>query len=163
MKKGMTKAQRYLQIAAKYTPEDVIHVPVEDTGDGHRGRAHLHAETDDEGNDLPRRLEAPVPNTVGRLRIYLHECAHFTLGHENLREYSNDYSRGEAEANLEVMRIFDEEGLVAPLRVLKAEENPFFSQVLVDDKRWERHPTVIKCLEEFERRKAVARARERKK
>jgi hypothetical protein len=113
----MTKKEGYLAIAAKYTPEEVEVVPVEDDGTGHRGKAFLHEEFDEEGNELPRRMEVPVPDTLGRLWIYLHEWAHFRLNHAALTNYSNDYSRGEAEASLETMRIYDEEGLVAPLRV----------------------------------------------
>ena len=58
---------------------------------------------------IPRKMEVPVPDTLGRLWIYLHECAHFRLNHRNIIKGTNDYSRAEAEAELEVMRIFDEE------------------------------------------------------
>jgi hypothetical protein len=154
----MTDAERYQQILDKYTPPGVVFVPVEDTDDGHRGMAYVEEEYDEEGNELPCRLEAPAPpDSLGRLWVCLHECAHRQLWHRP-RVDTNEYSRCEAEANLEVMRIFDEEGLVAPVDVLEEELQAFLPHVLADDRRWERHPTVIRCLEEFDRRiKAAAR------
>jgi hypothetical protein len=55
------------------------------------------------------------------------------------------------------MRIFDEEDLVAPIEVLEEEFESFLPHVLEGDKRWERHPTVTRCLEEFDRRIKAAR------
>jgi hypothetical protein len=155
----MTEKERYLAIAAKYHPEDVEAIPVEKSGpDGHRGKAYLHEEFDEEGNELPRKMEVPVPDTLGRLWVYLHECAHFRLNHGRLMPDSNDYSRGEAEVNLEVMRIFDEEGLTAPLRVLLSEFEAFFPHVRDEDERY-RHETVTRAIDEFHRRIKAARNR----
>jgi hypothetical protein len=151
----MEESERYLQIAAKHTPSGVLPVPVEDTGDGHRGMAH-EEDYDEEGNELPRRMEVPIPDTLLHLWIYLHECAHLRLWHRS-RPDTNEYSRNEAEANLEVMRIFDEEGLVAPLVVLEDQLETFLPQVLIDDRSVSRHPTVIRCLNEFDRRIKAAR------
>jgi hypothetical protein len=128
------KKERYRAIAAKYKPEGVEAVPVQKHQAGYRAIAHLDEECDEDGNELPPKIEVPVPDTLGRLWLYLHECAHFRLNHTLIREGTNDYSRQEAEASLEVMRIFDEEGLVAPFRVLKTEFEAFFPQVLADDK-----------------------------
>ena len=72
----------------------MIVVPVEDTGDGHRGIAH-EEEYDEEGNELPRRMEVPIPDTLLPLWIYLHECTHMRLFHYS-RPDTNEYSRNEA-------------------------------------------------------------------
>ena len=63
----------------------------------------------------------------------------------------------EAEAQLEVLRIFDLEGLTAPLGVLKAEFKYLRQEVLEDDKVADRHPTATRALEEFDRRIKEAR------
>jgi hypothetical protein len=41
----MTKKQRYLQIAAKHTPDFLRAIPV--TGDGYHGMAHAHDENEE--------------------------------------------------------------------------------------------------------------------
>ena len=115
-------------------------MPVQKHESGYLAIAYTEEEFDEEGNELPRKMEVPVPDTLGRLWIYLHECAHFRLNHRNIIKGTNDYSRAEAEAELEVMRIFDEEGLTAPLRVLKAEFATLLRETLADDKTAERHP-----------------------
>jgi hypothetical protein len=146
----MEDAERYLQIATKHTPPGVIVVPVEDSEDGHRGMAH-EEQYDEEGNELPRRMEAPIPDTLLHLWIYLHECAHLRLWHYS-RPDINEYSRNEAEADLEVIRIFDEEYLVASLEVLEDQLETLLPHVLIDDKLGERDSMVIRCLQEFDRR-----------
>jgi hypothetical protein len=102
---SMTDADRYLQIAAKYLPPGVIVGPIEDTGDGHRGMAH-EEEYDDEGHELPSRIEAPVPDTLLHLWILLHEYAHQRLFHYS-RPGTNEYSRNEAEAHLGVTGVME--------------------------------------------------------
>jgi hypothetical protein len=153
MRKAIKKEDLYRQIAAKHTPHWVRAIPVVDDGDGHRGLANPHEE-DDEGY---LTMEVPEPNTIGGLWVYLHECAHMRL-HPNLAAEGNNYSRGEAEASLEVIRILDEEGITAPLDVLVLELGAFLAQVQVDDLDWERHPTCTKCLEEFDRRIKIQEA-----
>jgi hypothetical protein len=140
------KTQRYLEIAAKYLPEGVTVVPVEDTGDRHRGRAHLYYGV----------MEVPTPHTIGRLWLYLHECAHMRL-HRNASRVTHTYSLLEAEADLEVMRILDEEAISTPYRVLETQCIIFQYAVLDDDKISERHPTVTRCLEEYEHRMSLRR------
>ena len=102
----LTKAQLYLQIATKHTLEGVKAIAVVGTGDGHQGRSHV----------LEGVMEVPTPNTVGRLWTYLHECVHMRLS-RSVRPEGNAYSRIEAEADLEVMRILDEEGVTIPANI----------------------------------------------
>jgi hypothetical protein len=137
----MKKTDRYLEIAAKYLPPDVTVVPVEDTGDRHQGRSHFNSGV----------MEAPIPNTIGRLWVYLHECAHMRR-HRHVSKLFNTYSRIEAEADLEVMRILDEEAVRIPYRTLETQYLIFHYAVLQEDKTSERHPIVIECLEEYLRR-----------
>jgi hypothetical protein len=155
----MTKKDRYLALAAKYKPEDVEAVPVQKHESGYLAIAYTEEEFDEEVNELSRKMQVPVPDTLGGLWIYLHECAHFRLNHRNITPGTNDYSRAEAEAELEVMRIFDEEVLTAPLWVLKAEFATLRRETLFDDKLEERHPTATRALEEFERRIKAAENR----
>jgi hypothetical protein len=72
-------------------------------------------------------MEAPTPDNIAALWVNLHEFQHFRLHGAGLPIEGNNHSRAEAEANLAVMRILDEEGVVAPLDVL-VEEYQFSSR-----------------------------------
>ena len=65
----------------------------------------------------------------------------------------NNLSRSEAEVNLAVMRILDEEEIVAPLLLLHDEYQSFLDHVHEDDCN-ERHPLCDQCIDEFLRRVA---------
>ena len=110
-----TTKERYLAIAAKHLPAKVKVIPV--MGRFRRGVAHL-AQEDGEGFRL---MEAPVPDSIENLWVYLHECQHFHLHDRGIPMGGNNLSRSEAEVNLAVMRILDEEEIVAPLLLLHDE------------------------------------------
>jgi hypothetical protein len=103
--------ERYLAIARKHTPACVKVIRV--MGKSHRGMAHL-GKQDAEGFRL---MEAPIPDNIENLWVYLHECQHFHSHGKGILMEGNSLSRGEAEVNLAVMKILDEEGIVAPLDV----------------------------------------------
>ena len=102
-------------------------------------------------------MEAPEPDNIAALWVYLHECQHFRLHGAGLPVEGNNYSRGEAEVNLAVMQILDQEGMVAPLDVLVEEYEAFRTHVDEDDRNFERHPLCTECIEEFLRRIAESR------
>jgi hypothetical protein len=122
--KGMKKAELYQQIAAKHTPADVIPVPVAAQHRKHfHGLAYVDEDYDDEGNELPRRMEVPLPvNTMRRLFTYLHECVHMRLRHRALVGDNDSYVRNEEEADREALRILKEEGITVPRHVLLRRE-----------------------------------------
>jgi hypothetical protein len=138
--------ERCLALAAKYTPAKVKVIPVK--GKSHKGMAHLGHENE----DGCRVMEAPVPDNIAALWVYLHECEHFHLHGAGLPVEGNNLSRGEAEVNLAVMRILDEEGIQAPLDVLVDEYQSFLDCVRQDDLNWERHPLCTPCIAEFQSR-----------
>jgi hypothetical protein len=142
----LTTKERYLTLAAKYTSAAVKMIPVE--GNSYKGMAHLGHEDE----DGCRVMEAPVADNIAALWIYLHECEHFHLHGAGLRVEGNNLSRGEAEVNLAVMRILDEEGIQAALDVLVDEYQSFLICVHEDDLNWERHPLCTECIAEFESR-----------
>jgi hypothetical protein len=109
-------------------------------------------------------MEVPTPDTLRRLWIYLHECAHMKM-HWDIPAGIQPPSRLEAEADLEVMRIFDKEGLIAPLQVLHSNFNSFW-QVAHDDGRLPKKEgqefdasqiIIEECHDEFRRRITLAK------
>jgi hypothetical protein len=110
--------------------------------------AHL-GQVDEDGC---RVMEVPVPDNIAALWVYLHECQHFHLHGAGIPIGGNNLSRGEAEVNLAVMRILDEEGEHAPLDVLVDEYRSFLACIEKDDLHSERHPLCIQCFAEFENR-----------
>ena len=67
-------------------------------------------------------MEVPVPNTIGRLFTYLHECAHTRLRHRALANDNDSYVRNEEEADREALRILKEEGITVPRHILVRRE-----------------------------------------
>jgi hypothetical protein len=155
-----TRKDRCRQIAQKHTPSDVRAIPVQETGDRHRGRSWVNYR-DAEGF---RVMEVPTPDTLEQLWIYLHECAHMKM-HWDIPAGIQPPSRLQAEADLEVMRIFDEEGLVAPLQVLRTNLDALCSVAFGEGRlpkkegqEMDASQTVIEeCRDEFRRRIAVER------
>src|SRR5271165_4407564 len=140
----MKKSELYKSIAAKHAPTDATIVPVEDTGDGHRGRTWPQL----------GRIEVPEPNTVGRLWLNLHEFAHWKL-HRNAKPSTHTRAQLEAEADLASMKIMDEEGVRIPFHVLNTEEG-CLHYVTLEERGKEQPPVVAECLEEIRGRTKAA-------
>ena len=97
----MKMKEHFAQIAQKHTASEVRVIPVQKTGDAHRGRIWgLYRDAEDF-----RHMEVRTPDTLGRLWIYLHECAYMNM-HWHIPAGIQQPSRLEAEADLEGMRIF---------------------------------------------------------
>jgi hypothetical protein len=73
----------------------------------------------------------------------------FPFAWRAIPDEGNNISRGEAEANLTVMRILTEEGEHAPLDVLEEQYSAFMTHVEADDLHSERHPLCDQCIAEF--------------
>jgi hypothetical protein len=140
---AIVKRHVYFRIALAYTPPDVYFVTLKnDSQDGYRGLAY----------DLDEGwvIEAPTPNTLTRLFVFLHECAHVQRRH---CPPLTNYTLCEAEANLDTMRIFDRERLIIPRNVLKNQSAVFSGHVSRDDEEGiVRHRVVKRCLREFGKR-----------
>jgi hypothetical protein len=119
----MKRAELYQRIAAKHTPANVVPVPVATHHRKHfHSLAYVDEEYDDEGNELPRKMQVPVPNTIGRLFTYLHECTHMRLRHRPLVGDNDTYVRNEEEADREALRDLKEEGVTVPRHILLRRE-----------------------------------------
>jgi len=149
LKSCANRRAEYFRIAADHTPANVRHVEVlDEPGNGYAGMAHLAVQEGDAdkvgaiaefssklgkwphiegGKSHPASggysrhgwIEAPVPNTLARLWVFLHECQHMAL-HSVAYINLHTRARTEAEAELGVLRIFEAEKLILPFVLLKA-------------------------------------------
>ena len=119
---AMLKQCQYFRIACENAPKCVKFVRLKDNlrFDCYRGLADVD-DIDEYGHEYPW-FESPTPRTLGRLFIFLHECSHIRRWHLPTAE---TYTKCEAEANLDTLKIFDREGIRVPLRVLTDQRGVF--------------------------------------
>jgi len=114
--------ERYQAIAAKHTPEGVTVVE----SSGMYGKWFCRE----------RRIKAPKPVGKMSLFIYLHECGHAHLGHcYNRKVCPKPRYLQEYEAEQWAIRVFRQEGLSVPRRVLQRAKEYVAMKVQRADRR----------------------------